>query len=115
MEDEFVYLTISQGFTLASQIVELKKNPYFRDDIAESFMGEVYAQAANITVSGLNFKSNLAKKLQKNGDKIKVSRSKFEYVTRLTGLDVFDEEAMAEYRNSVFDSSIQNSSPRGRK
>lgn len=114
MKDKQIYITIHQGFVLVSQIEELKKNPYFRDPIAESFTKDVYDQATNITVNSINLSSNILQKLQRNGDKIKIPESKFAYITRLTGIDVFDEEVMAQFPEKVneIDSSIQNNNPR---
>ena len=101
MNNNFVYLTIEQGFALISQIEELKKNPYFKSDIADDFANEVKERAIEITVNTLNAKTNLLQKLSKNGDKIKISKSKFEFVTRLTGIDVFDEETMKQHKEKV--------------
>lgn len=116
MEDKFVYLTISQGFALASQIEELKKNPYFRDSLSESFTQEVYAQAADITVKSMGGVSNVIQKIQKHGDKIAIPKSKFEYITRLTGTNFFDEETMSQYMDEVnqVSSENQNNLPKSR-
>lgn len=97
MKNDVVYLTIHQGFALVAKIKELKDNPYFKDQIAESFIEEVYKKATEITVNSLYFRTNLLQKIKKNGDKIEFSRSKFEYITRLTGINVFDEEFMNKY------------------
>ena len=97
MKNDFVYLTIHQGFALTSEIEELKKNPYFRDALAEDFLKEVSEQAINITVNSLDIRTNLLQKFNKNGNKIKISKSKFEYVTRLTGIDVFNEQFMNKH------------------
>ncbi len=116
MKGEFIYLTIHQGFALVEQIEELKKNPYFKDPIAENFMKDVYTQSVNITVKGLNHGSNVLQKLQRNGDKIKIPESRFAYITRLTGIDVFDEEVMAQFMDKVNEvgSTIQDNLRRSR-
>ena len=97
MKNDFVYLTIHQAFVLTSRIKELKKNPYFNDPISESFVKEVYKKSAEITANNLCIGTNLLQRIKKNGDKIEVSKSKFEYITRLTKIDVFDEEFMNKY------------------
>ena len=82
MEAKFVYLTISQGFALVSQMEELKKNRYFWYPLTESFTQEVYAQAIDITVKSMGDASNFIQKIQKYGDKIAIPKNKFEYITR---------------------------------
>lgn len=116
MSDDFVYLTIHQGFALASGIEECKKNPYFKDAIAETFVEEVLKRSTEITVNTLAGGTNILQKIKKNGTKIKISRSKFEYVTRLTGIDVFDEETMNEHMSKLneVEPIIQNNQSRSR-
>lgn len=101
MDNDFVYLSSHQGFALVDKISELKENPYFRDELAESFIKEVYTRATEITVNSLNTGTNILSKLRKNGNKIKISKSKFEYITRLTGIDVFDEETINQFISKV--------------
>lgn len=105
MKDKYIYLTIYQGFALVAKIEELKKNPYFRDLIAERFRQDVYTQSANITVNSLSHVSNILQKLQRNGDKIKIPESRFQYITRLTGTDVFNERVMAQFMDKVNETS----------
>lgn len=101
MKNDFVYLTIHQGFALVAGIEELKKNPYFKDPISESFIQDVFKKSTEITVNSLNYRTNLIQKCKKNGNKIEVSRSKFEYIKRLTGIDVFDEDFINEYMSKL--------------
>lgn len=101
MEDKFVYITINQGYALAAGIEKLKENQYFNDGIAEQFIEELNEQAIEITVDSLNIKTNLLQKLKRNGDKVKVSKSKLAYIMRLTGVDIFDEETMRQHMAKV--------------
>lgn len=60
--------------------------------------------------------SNFIQKIQKRGDKIAVPKSKFEYITRLTGTNAFDEETMNQYMDEVnqVSSETQNNLPKSR-
>ena len=71
MQNDSVYLTIHQAFALMSRIEELKKNPYFKDPISESFMDEVYKKSTEITVNSIFIRTNLIQKLKKMEIKLK--------------------------------------------
>lgn len=101
MGEESVYLTLYQGGALLSRIEELEKNPYFKDPIAEQFRQEFFKQARDITVRSLRPTSNALQKLRKNGNMIEVPKGRFEYITRLTEVDVFDEEFMRQFIDKV--------------
>lgn len=101
MKEYFTYLTIEQGYALLFKIEELKEISYFEDGIVENFEQEVYKQSAKITINKLNIRSNLLQKLQKNGEKLKVPTSRFEYVARLTEINVFDKDTVKEYTKKL--------------
>ena len=94
MKDNFVYLDYNQVMSFMFELNELRKdNPYFNDKIVESFEDYVLIRANEIAITYPQIKL----KIFPNANKYKISKSLFEYLTRLTSIDVFDKETMKKY------------------
>jgi len=96
LENQYVLLDYYQVMALLIEIQNLKQNPYFKDGICDSFAQDVLDRSSEIAMTKIRF-PKLAEKFFPNIYKYKVFYSKFNYITRLTQIDVFDEETMNIY------------------
>ena len=77
------------------KIDEIRKaNPYFDDPIVSSFETSTINTTAEIAIHNLPIKF----KIFERPYKYEISRSLFNYLTNLTGIDVFDKEIIKKYQ-----------------
>ena len=98
-----VILTYIQMRIFLMRIDEIRKaNPYFNDPIVLSFETSAINTTAEIALHNLPIKF----KIFERPYKYEISRSLFNYLTNLTGIDVFDKETIKEYQ-SVMEEGIK--------
>lgn len=94
MKENFIYLTYYQAMAFMFRINEIKKNnPYFNDEIAKSYEEYVVNRAGEIVTTYPQIKL----KIFPNASKYKISKSLFNYLTRLTSIDVYDKATIKKY------------------
>ena len=94
MKENFIYLTYYQAMAFMFRINEIRdNNPYFNDGIANSYEEYVIKRAGEIVTTYPQIKL----KLFPNANKYKISKSLFDYLTRLTSIDVNDKEIIKKY------------------
>ena len=112
MEQNFIYLTYYQAMAFMFGIDEIRKNnPYFNDNIAKSYEEYVVERAGEIVTTYPQIKL----KISPNASKYKISKSLFDYLTRLTSIDVYDKETIEKYtimtkalEKTTFESTKEN-------
>lgn len=98
MKENFIYLTYYQAMAFMYEINKLKENnPYFKDGISSSYEEYVIKRTTEITTTYPQIKL----KILPNADKYKISDSMFGYLTRLTKIDVLDENVIKSYISQI--------------
>lgn len=98
MDNNFVYLTYYQAMAFMHKLEDMKKeNSYFKDALADQYSNYVVQRTAEIAMAYPQIKL----KVFPNADKYKISRSLLDYLTSLTGIDVFDPETMEYYKEII--------------
>ena len=94
MKENDIYLTQHQVYAFMHKIGEIRKNdPSFNNEIARDFEEYVIGRAAKIATTYPQIKL----KLIPNANKFKISKKLFDYLTKLTSVDVYDKETMKKY------------------
>lgn len=94
MDNNFLYLTYYQVMSFMYRLDEMQKeNPDFNDGFAKSFSEYVINRACEIAMTYPQIKF----KIVPGSNKYKVAKSMVEYLTNLTGINVFDKETLNRY------------------
>lgn len=94
MEESLIYLTYYQVMAFLFEIDKIRKsNPCFNDDIAKSYEEYVVKRTAEIMTTYPQIKL----KIFPNASKYVISKKIFDYLTRLTSIDVYDKETIEKY------------------
>lgn len=94
MEENFIYLTYYQAMALVMRVDDIiRNNPDFNDERAKSFQKYVFMRTGEIMTTYPKIKL----KLFPNASKYKISKDLFDYLTRLTSIDVYDKKTIQKY------------------
>jgi len=94
MNQNYVYLTYYQAMAFMFRIDEIRKNnQYFNDHIAMEYENYVVKRTGEIITTYPQIKL----KAFPNANKYKISKSLFNYLTKLTEIDVYNKEIIDKY------------------
>ena len=95
MSESFVYLTYYQAMAFMIRIDEMKKNnTHFSDEIIEFYEEYVVKRTGEIVTTYPQIRLIVFP----NASKYKISKSLFDYLTRITSIDVCDKETIKKYK-----------------
>lgn len=93
MEKDYIYLTYYQMMAFVEKIEQMKlQNQFFNDEFASMFEN----QFLNMSYQNALI-PNIIKKIIPNAGKFKISISLFNYLERLTNVNVNDKKFMREF------------------